>query len=183
MRRSSPALLPPLWHAQKRCMPSGLIHGSNVSRQRGPIFGWLTLWLVCAVLLAVLQICRADDRTPLKAGWNLFTPDQDIQIGKQASTKIGQQVLLLNDPRVDHYLDELGRRLADAAPGYKYPYQYRCVNDENINAFALPGGFIYINRGVIEAADNEAQLAGIIAHETSHVALRNGICQACALLI
>jgi beta-barrel assembly-enhancing protease len=134
----------------------------------------LVLGLVCATLLVAIEMCWADARTPLKPGWNLFTPEQDIQIGKQASATIGQQVLLLNDPRVDDYLDALGKKLASYAPGYKYPYQYRCVNDENINAFALPGGFIYVNRGVIEASDNEAQLAGIIAHETSHVALRHG---------
>ena len=143
-------------------------------RQGYAALHWLALGLSCGILFAAIQVCWADARTPLKPGWNLFTPEQDVQIGKQASARIGQQVLLLNDPRVDDYLDALGKKLASYAPGYKYPYQYRCVNDENINAFALPGGFIYINRGVIEAADNEAQLAGVMAHETSHVALRHG---------
>ncbi|MGH9732532.1 MAG: M48 family metalloprotease, partial [Candidatus Acidiferrales bacterium] len=64
------------------------------------------------------------------------------------------------------------------APGHKYPYQYRCINSETINAFALPGGFVYINRGVIENADDEAQLAAVMAHDTSHVALRRGTSQA-----
>jgi len=135
---------------------------------------WLGSGITCVMVLAAIQICWADARTPLKPGWNLFTPEQDIQIGKQASAGVGRQVLLLNDPRVDNYLDALGKKLASYAPGYQYPYQYRCVNDQSINAFALPGGFIYINRGVIEAADNEAQLAGVMAHETSHVALRHG---------
>jgi predicted Zn-dependent protease len=143
-------------------------------RQGDAFARWLMLGLGCAIVVAAIQMCWAGERTPLKPGWNLFTPEQDIQIGKQSSARIGQQVLLLNDPRVDDYLDALGKKLAGYAPGYKYPYQYRCVNDENINAFALPGGFIYINRGVIEAADNEAQLAGVMAHETSHVALRHG---------
>ena len=142
-------------------------------RSRGAPSRWLGLGIACALVLAA-TVCWADPRTSLKPGWNLFTPEQDIRIGSQASARIGQQVLLLNDPRVDHYLDALGQKLASYAPGYKYPYQYRCVNDENINAFALPGGFIYINRGVIEAADDEAQLAGVLAHETSHVALRHG---------
>ena len=147
----------------------------NASLRRLPVrFRWVVPALVCAIVLAAMQICWADERTPLKPGWNLFTPEQDIQIGQQASARIGRQVLLLNDPRVDDYLDALGKRLADRAPGYKFPYQYRCVNDQNINAFALPGGFIYIDRGVIEAADDEAQLAGVMAHETSHVALRHG---------
>jgi beta-barrel assembly-enhancing protease len=85
---------------------------------------------------------------------------------------------MLNDKRVDNYLNKLGRTLASHAPGEEYPYQYKCVNDRAINAFALPGGFIYINRGVIETADNEAQLAAVMAHETAHVALRHGTNQA-----
>src|SRR5260370_10113788 len=147
---------------------------SDVARQGDAFVGWLTPGVACAIVLGAIQICWGGERTPLKPGWNLFTPEQDVQIGEQSSARIGQQVLLLNDPRVDDYLDALGKKLASYAPGYKYPYQYRCVNDENINAFALPGGFIYINRGAIEAADNEAQLAGVMAHETSNVALRHG---------
>jgi predicted Zn-dependent protease len=150
------------------------IRRAGVSRQGGAFLRWLMLGLGCAILLAAIPICWADERTPLKPGWNLFTPEQDIQIGTKASARVGRQVLLLNDPRVDNYLDALGKKLASYAPGYKFPYQYRCVNDENVNAFALPGGFIYIDRGVIEAADDEAQLAGVMAHETSHVALRHG---------
>jgi beta-barrel assembly-enhancing protease len=134
----------------------------------------LMVGLGCAIVLAAIQVCWADERTALKPGWNLFSPEQDIQMGRQASARVGRQVLLLNDPRVDNYLDALGKKLASYAPGYKFPYQYRCVNDENVNAFALPGGFIYIDRGVFEAADDEAQLAGVMAHETSHVALRHG---------
>src|SRR6202047_1550247 len=85
---------------------------------------------------------------------------------------------MLNDPRVDDYLNSVGKKLATHAPGFKYPYQYKCVNDAAVNAFALPGGYIYINRGAIEAADTEAQLAAVMAHETSHVALRHGTNQA-----
>lgn len=147
---------------------------NDSSRQHDVGLRRIVLGFVFAIVIALAQICWAEARTPVKPGWNLFTPEQDIQIGQQASARIGRQVLLLNDPRVDDYLDALGKRLASYAPGYKFPYQYRCVNDENINAFALPGGFIYINRGVIEAADDEAQLAGVMAHETSHVALRHG---------
>ena len=147
---------------------------NDSSRQHDVGLRRIVLGFVFAIVIALAQICWAEARTPVKPGWNLFTPEQDIQIGQQASARIGRQVPLLNDPRVDDYLDALGKRLASYAPGYKFPYQYRCVNDENINAFALPGGFIYINRGVIEAADDEAQLAGVMAHETSHVALRHG---------
>jgi hypothetical protein len=108
----------------------------------------------------------------------MFSPQQDIEMGQQVSRDAEQQVQMLNDARVDNYLNNLGRTLASHTPGEQYPYQYKCVNDRAINAFALPGGFVYINRGVIEAADNEAQLAGVMAHETSHVALRHGTNQA-----
>ena len=118
------------------------------------------------------------NRTPLKPGINIFSPEQDIQLGKQNAAQAERQLRMLNDPRVDNYLNNLGKKLAAHAPGYKYPYQYKCVNEMAVNAFALPGGYIYINRGTIEAADTEAQLAGVMAHETSHVALRHGTNQA-----
>ena len=118
------------------------------------------------------------DRTQLKPGWNMFSPQQDVELGEQASGEVSRQVLMLNDKRVDKYLNNLGQRLAAHAPGYEFPYAFKTVNDRGINAFALPGGNIYINRGVIEAADNEAQLAGVMAHEAAHVALRHGTNQA-----
>jgi hypothetical protein len=118
------------------------------------------------------------NRTVLTPGWNMFSPEQDVELGQQASGEVAAQVLMLNNPRVDNYLSNLGQRLAVHAPGYDFPYAFTTVNDRGINAFALPGGHIYINRGVVEAADNEAQLAGVMAHEASHVALRHGTNQA-----
>ncbi|HSB18148.1 MAG TPA: M48 family metalloprotease [Bryobacteraceae bacterium] len=117
-------------------------------------------------------------RTQLKPGWNMFSPQQDVEVGQQVSKDAEQQIPMLKDSRVDNYLNNLGQRLSAHAPGYKFPYAYKAVNDRAINAFALPGGPVYINRGVIEAADNEAQLAGVMAHEASHVALRHGTNQA-----
>ena len=117
-------------------------------------------------------------RTELNPGWNMFSPQQDVELGQQASGEVAGQVLLLNDSRVDKYLNNIGQRLSAQTPGFEFPYTYKAVNDRGINAFALPGGHIYINRGVIEAADNEAQLAGVMAHEASHVALRHGTNQA-----
>ena len=133
---------------------------------------------VALALTLVLAPAAWADRTPLKPGWNMFSPDQDVQVGQQVSQDAERQLPMMNDSRVDNYLNTLGQRLAQHAPGYKFPYNYKGVNDKAINAFALPGGHIYINRGTIEAADNEAQLAGVMAHETSHVALRHGTNQA-----
>ncbi len=132
-----------------------------------------------AVLLAVLLVLGqalpvAAKRTEVKPGWNLFSVQQDIELGREASAEAEKQLPLLRDARVDGYLTRLGRKLAAEAPGHKYPYQFKAINDGSINAFALPGGFLYVNRGTIEAAENEAQLAGVVAHEISHVALRHG---------
>lgn len=135
------------------------------------------LALVSAVVLLLAPVGLAE-RTRLKPGWNLFSPAQDIEMGRQVSADAERQLPLLKDQRVDNYLNELGRRLASKAPGEKYPYQFKAVNDRAINAFALPGGFLYINRGAIEAAESEAQLAGVMAHEIGHVVMRHGTNQA-----
>src|SRR3989441_3596833 len=84
------------------------------------------------------------------------------------------QLPILHDRQATAYIDALGKQLAAHAPGEKYPYQFKIVNDTAINAFALPGGFVYINRGALEAADTEGQIAGVMAHEIGHVVLRHG---------
>jgi Zn-dependent protease with chaperone function len=150
----------------------------SAGRARPPARGLRHPAMLTALLALILTPLAWSQRTPLKPGWNMFSPQQDIEMGQQVSRDAEQQVPMLNDARVDNYLNNLGRTLASHTPGEQYSYQYKCVNDRAINAFALPGGFVYINRGVIEAADNEAQLAGVMAHETSHVALRHGTNQA-----
>lgn len=119
-------------------------------------------------------------RSQLKPPWNVFSPETDIKVGKQNAQQIEKQLPLCNDPKVDAYLTQLGMRLVSKLPtrGVQYPWEFHCVNDKEINAFALPGGYVFVNRGAIEAADNEAQLAAVMAHELSHVALRHGTAQA-----
>jgi Zn-dependent protease with chaperone function len=133
----------------------------------------LAMAAVIALALAFSPLGLAE-RTRLKPGWNVFSVQQDVEIGKEVSKQAEQQLVMLNDRKVDSYLNRLGLKLAAKAPGEKYPYQFKGVNDASINAFALPGGFLYINRGTIDAADNEAQLAGVIGHEIGHVAMRHG---------
>ena len=134
--------------------------------------------VVALTFVLVAGVWAADGRTILKPGWNMFSPQQDVEVGQQVSPDAERQLPMLNNSRVDNYVNNLGRRLASNAPGERYPYHFKVVNDPAINAFALPGGPIYVNRGVIEAADNESQLAGVLAHEISHVALRHGTNQA-----
>ncbi|HET9801697.1 MAG TPA: M48 family metallopeptidase [Candidatus Acidoferrum sp.] len=119
-------------------------------------------------------------RTALKPGWNLFSVQQDVAVGKQNAEQAERQLPMCNAPKVDEYLTQLGKKLVAHLDlhGAEYPWEFHCVNDRAINAFALPGGYVFVNRGAIEAADNESQLAGVMAHELSHVALRHGTNQA-----
>jgi Zn-dependent protease with chaperone function len=111
-------------------------------------------------------------------GFNLFSVEQDIELGRQSAIAAERELPLLNNRAVDAYLNRVVRRLAQYAPGARYPYEIKAVNASEINAFALPGGPMYVNRGLVEAARNEAELAGVLAHEMAHVALRHGTHQA-----
>ena len=165
-------------NARKTGRMPGIWNPLGAHRGLATHFAWTTVIFLCLSLL--LTPGALAQRTPLRPGWNMFTPQQDIEVGKRASIDAQKQLPLCNAPRVDAYLTELGTRLAAKLPtgGVQYPFEFRCVNDKAINAFALPGGYVFINRGAIEAADNEAQLAGVMAHELSHVALRHGTNQA-----
>jgi Zn-dependent protease with chaperone function len=114
----------------------------------------------------------------LKPGWNLFSKEQDVQLGREAAAQVEQQMPVVRDAQLNNYVQEIGRRLASSPAADKYPYTFKVINDQSINAFALPGGPTYVHTGLIKAADNEAQLAGVMAHEIAHVALRHGTHQA-----
>jgi Zn-dependent protease with chaperone function len=118
------------------------------------------------------------DRTTLQPGINMYSTADDIRMGQKLAEDAEAKLPMLNDPKIEDYLDRLGAKLAKFAPGAKYPYEFHCVNSNTLNAFALPGGFVFVNRAVIEESRDEAQLAGVIAHEISHVALRHGTNQA-----
>jgi beta-barrel assembly-enhancing protease len=119
-------------------------------------------------------------RSQLKPPWNMYSPETDVQVGRQNAESLKKHLPLCNDPKVDAYLTKLGLKLVAKLPtrGVQYPWEFHCVNSKEINAFALPGGYVFVNRGAIEVSDNEAQLAAVMAHELSHVALRHGTAQA-----
>jgi len=137
----------------------------------------LRVVVAAALFLFVAGILLAQQRQ-LRPGWNLFTKDQDVQLGKEAAAQIEKEVELVNHPELNAWLRSIGSRLAAQTEADKYPYTFRVVNDRAINAFALPGGPTFVNTGLIAASDNEAQLAGVMAHEIAHVALRHGTNQA-----
>jgi hypothetical protein len=134
---------------------------------------------VCAVALV---LCSATNRahatyTPPTPCANPFTPQQEVTEGAKVAAKVYQQMPVLpeNDP-VSIYVAQLGAHLVTHAPGLKWPYTFHVVASSDVNAFALPGGSIFINLGTVQAAQTEAQLAGVLAHETSHVVLRHATC-------
>src|SRR5215467_4987811 len=138
------------------------------------------LLAVLGLIVAAVLAYGADNRTKLKPGFNFFSPQQDVEVGRQSARQAERQEPMLNDREATSYIESLGKSLARYAPNNNpaYVYQFKIVNDTAINAFALPGGFIYVNRGAIAAADNEAQIAGVIAHEIGHVVMRHGTHQA-----
>jgi beta-barrel assembly-enhancing protease len=147
-------------------------HPKRMIWRRTLFVGFTTLFLLTSPVLA--------QRSQLKPPWNMFSAQTDVQVGKQNAQMMTRRLPLCNDPKVDAYLSQLGLKLASKLPthGVQYPWEFHCVNSKEINAFALPGGFVFINRGAIEVSDNEAQLAAVMAHELSHVALRHGTAQA-----
>lgn len=110
---------------------------------------------------------------PPKPGFNLFSPQQDIQLGREAQAQVERQRPVVHSAETNAYLTMLGQKLARSKYAGNFPFRFSLVVDKTINAFALPGGPVYVHTGLIAAADNEAQLAGVLAHEMSHVALRH----------
>lgn len=141
--------------------------------------GFRTVTLVLFLLFLAAPRLLAQ-RTQVKPGIDKYSPEEDIALGRQAAQEVERKLPMCNDPNVDAYLTKLGHRLIEHlnTRGVEYPWEFHCVNDKAVNAFALPGGFVFVNRGAIEAADNEAQLAAVMAHELAHVALRHGTNQA-----
>ena len=113
-------------------------------------------------------------------GLALFTivsVEQEIEIGRSTQQQVRREMTALEDAQVTSYVRSIGERLVMKAPGPKYPYSFTVANYREINAFALPGGPIWLNRGVIEVAANESQVAGVLAHEIAHVAQRHAASQ------
>jgi predicted Zn-dependent protease len=143
----------------------------------------LTLVLLGALVLGVSA--WSGGQISFRPGWNFFSIPQDVQVGRENAAQVDKQLPILKDAEVERYVNDLGRRLAGFAPGNQpdFVWQFKVVNSPDINAFALPGGFIYVNRATIESAEDEAQLAGVMAHEEGHVVMRHGTHQASQMVL
>lgn len=133
------------------------------------------LGLMWAMLILPLA---AFGQTRISMPKNGYSIQDDVKAGREAAAQVERQMPILNDSTSTAYVQEVGRRLVNAIPAeFQHPefqYTFKIVNARDINAFALPGGPMFVNRGMIEAAKNEGEMAGVMAHEISHVALRHG---------
>ncbi len=151
-----------------------MIRKNQTSRQR--LLASLTALAILAMPVSVFT------QTKISLHSNKYKPADDVKVGRQAAAEVEQQMPILNDSDATNYISRVGQRLVSSIPPeFQHPefnYYFKIVNARDINAFALPGGPMYVNRGMIEAARNEGEMAGVMAHELSHVALRHGTAQA-----
>ncbi len=131
-------------------------------------------------MLLLSAAVAASGPPQFKPGFNLFTKQQDIQLGQEMAAQIRQNVTLVHDPVLTAYVNSVAKRLlaSQEAKASGFSFTFMIVANPAINAYALPGGPMFINTGLLRAVANEAQFAGAIAHEMSHVILRHGTNQA-----
>ncbi len=141
----------------------------------------LTRSFVSALVIWTLAVLPLAAQTRVSMPKNKYKVQDDIKLGRDASRQVEQQFPMLNDSQTQSYVESVGQRLVAAIPQQfnqpAFNYRFDVVNARDINAFALPGGPMYVNRGMIEAARNEGEMAGVMAHEISHVALRHATAQ------
>src|SRR5579884_630795 len=110
-------------------------------------------------------------------GVNFYSLEKEIALGKQMATEVERSAKVVDDPVISEYVNRIGQNLVRNSDA-KVPFTIKVLDSDEVNAFALPGGFFFVNTGLILKADNEAELAGVMAHEIAHVAARHGTRQA-----
>ena len=126
-----------------------------------------------------------DDENPLLIGKrninshqiNFYSLNKEVNMGRQLAADVDRQGKFVDDPVVNEYVNRVGQNIALHSDA-KIPFTIKVLESDDVNAFALPGGFLYVNKGAILAADSEAELAGVMAHEIAHVTARHGVEQA-----
>jgi predicted Zn-dependent protease len=133
------------------------------------------IWTIFFILLvSTTQVAQLSAQTRLKPGMNLFSLRDDVQIGQRSAAQVERQYRTYNDSRVSR----IGQRLAARSTMPNLPWRFRVIDRADVNAFALPGGYVYVTSGLLRRVRNDSELAGILAHEINHVTLRHGTNQA-----
>jgi beta-barrel assembly-enhancing protease len=112
---------------------------------------------------------RADEPSPTRAFYNTFTDEEEMAMGRKAAEETDKQLPILVEPLLTAYLSHLGQRVAQDSRRPQLEYTFKIVNTDVVNAFSLPGGFVYVNRGLLDFTRNESELAGVLGHEIGHV--------------
>src|SRR5919205_579043 len=133
---------------------------------------------ICGVAFALALLTSSAGyiaaQTRLRPGMNLFSVRDDVEIGRRSAAQVERQYRTYNDPRVSR----IGRQLAAHSTMPNLPWRFRVLDRADANAFALPGGYVYVTSGMLRRTRNDSELAGILAHEITHVTLRHGTNQA-----
>jgi predicted Zn-dependent protease len=144
----------------------------------------LALALLAALPLAGVDGTGDKEKDPTEIGernvaghLNIYSVEKELALGKQLSIEVRKQAKIVEDPIVAEYINRLGQSLARNSD-VEFPVSFTLIEAEDINAFTLPGGFIFINTGAFRLSDNEAELASILAHELGHAAARHATRQA-----
>ena len=136
----------------------------------------------CLALVFLLPLAMQAAKPPAKQAEvkiqrTSLSRDQEIQLGKEAAAQVEREQEVIHNAEIERWLNQMGQTLAKTPQANAYPFYFKLINDGSINAFALPGGPMYVHTGLLQAADSEGEVAGVLAHEMSHVALRHGAAQ------
>jgi predicted Zn-dependent protease len=132
--------------------------------------------MVTVIILVFVWSCAYQPGSFRDPGgdFNFISQGMEIQMGLDAAQQVDSQERIITDSQVQYYINNLGQKLVQYSRRPDIAYQFKVIDTDTVNAFALPGGFIYINRGLIVEAENEAELAGVLGHEIGHVAAKHG---------
>ena len=136
-----------------------------------------TLAGVAAALAAVALAGCASNPATGKSQLNFYSEAQEIEMGRQADAEIVQQLGLVDDPELQAYVSRLGGELAARSERPGLPWSFKVIDDPVVNAFALPGGYIYVTRGILAHMGSEAELASVLGHEIGHVTAQHSLNQ------
>ena len=136
----------------------------------------LTLIPLLVLILLTLQGCAVNPVTG-KQDFVMMSESQELAMGRQANAQISQQMPMVDDPALQAYVQKVGEELARNSHRSTLEYHFQVVDSADINAFALPGGYIYMNRGLMAYLNSEAELAAVLGHEIGHVTARHGVRQ------
>jgi beta-barrel assembly-enhancing protease len=132
-------------------------------------FTVLSMLMVITGMVGGCAVNQSDIR-----GFNLISIDEEKKLGAQFATEVEKQHQVVNDPEIQAYVDKLGNRLLTGVKERDFDYTFKVVKDDSVNAFAIPGGHVYVNTGLLKAADNETEVAAVLAHEINHAVARHG---------